>query len=267
MVYYIIVQCEANVDEPYSPFRSLFFSGKILRHLGLPVTAESWLRKASQLSKGKNDEAAILFQQVRVQRLYGPLINGFPIKVDFTQYGRAVRASGIIRKGEMVFQDAPLILAQTLDSMNIPACSYCAKNLLRPEDYFTGDEISRDPVLKKAVLSFWPDVKKLPCEFCSHEMYCSDKCRKEAWVRHHSILCPSKNRASEKLYEVCDQYTGAVSGAMGAWSGVWNASFSPMVLARIWASIITQAKQKAKEEGLLKPTSDQWSVAMSPFRR
>ena len=77
------------------------FLGQILFHLWLPVTAEFWLRKATQLSGKKDTEAAILFQKIRVRRLYGPLTADFPVTVDFTQYGRAVVATEDIPAGEV----------------------------------------------------------------------------------------------------------------------------------------------------------------------
>ena len=60
--------------------------------LWLPVLAEFWLRKATQLSAGKDEEAAQLFQRVRVKRLYDPLTEDQPVSVEFTDFGRAVFA-------------------------------------------------------------------------------------------------------------------------------------------------------------------------------
>ncbi|CAG5133628.1 unnamed protein product, partial [Candidula unifasciata] len=68
--------------------------GKALMELWLPVLAEFWLRKATQLSGGKDEEAAFLFQKVRVRRLYDPLTQDQPVKVDFTKFGRAIFAKG-----------------------------------------------------------------------------------------------------------------------------------------------------------------------------
>jgi hypothetical protein len=51
----------------------MLYSDKLLLEFKLPVMAEFWLRKACQLANSKDEEAAILFQKVRVQRLYGPL--------------------------------------------------------------------------------------------------------------------------------------------------------------------------------------------------
>ena len=76
-------------DKPY-----LSTTGKALAELWMPVLAEFWLRKATQLSDGKDEEAQILFQEVRCKREYDPLINDHPIEVKFTQFGRAVYAKG-----------------------------------------------------------------------------------------------------------------------------------------------------------------------------
>ena len=76
-------------------------AGKILVSLWLPVNAEFWLRKATVTSGKKDMEAAVLFQKVRVKRLYGPMTEAFPVAVDFTQYGRAVLATEDIKAGEV----------------------------------------------------------------------------------------------------------------------------------------------------------------------
>ena len=76
-------------------------AGKILVSLWLPVTAELWLRKATVTSGKKDVEAAVLFQKVRVRRLYGPLTEDFPVAVDFTKYGRAVVATEDVKAGEV----------------------------------------------------------------------------------------------------------------------------------------------------------------------
>lgn len=64
--------------------------------LWLPVLAEFWFRKATQLSGGKDEEAAFLFQKVRVRRLYDPLTQDQPVMVDFTKFGRAIFAKGVV---------------------------------------------------------------------------------------------------------------------------------------------------------------------------
>lgn len=52
-------------------------------------------------SERKNDlEAQTLFQKARVGRVYGPLTDGFPVKVDFTEFGRAVFATDDIYAGK-----------------------------------------------------------------------------------------------------------------------------------------------------------------------
>lgn len=72
----------------------------------LLVLAEFWFRKATQMTTGKDDEPKILFQKCRVIRLYGPLTTDCPIKVDFTEYGRAIYATEDIPEGETVFEDS-----------------------------------------------------------------------------------------------------------------------------------------------------------------
>lgn len=48
------------------------------------------------MTGGKDEEAGVLFQKVRVKRLYDPMTEDQPVKVEFTQFGRAVYAKGEI---------------------------------------------------------------------------------------------------------------------------------------------------------------------------
>lgn len=65
--------------------------------------AEFWLRKATTMipekERRKDLEAQTLFQKVRVGRIYGPLTDGYPVRVDFTGYGRAVFATDSLESG------------------------------------------------------------------------------------------------------------------------------------------------------------------------
>lgn len=73
------------------------------------MTAEFWLRKATLVSGKQDKEANILFQKVRVKRLFDPLTKDFPIAVDFLQYGRALIAKRDIKAGEVLFYSEAFI--------------------------------------------------------------------------------------------------------------------------------------------------------------
>ena len=63
--------------------------------------AEFWLRKATKMAPGGRDiETATLFQKIRVKRIYGPLTAEYPVRVDFTEYGRAVIATDNLQPGK-----------------------------------------------------------------------------------------------------------------------------------------------------------------------
>jgi hypothetical protein len=68
--------------------------------------AEFWFRKATALipekERKKDLEAPTLFQKVRVKRIYGPLTVDYPVKVDFTDYGRAVYATDTLEPGKLI---------------------------------------------------------------------------------------------------------------------------------------------------------------------
>ncbi|XP_046576377.1 uncharacterized protein LOC124284339 [Haliotis rubra] len=241
--------------------------GKILAGLELPLMAETWLRRSTQLNKDKdNKEAAILFQTIRVARLYGPLAAKTNADVIFNQYGRAVKAKKDMRNHDIILTDKPVILAQTLATQDVPACCQCAVSMLKPEGVFTPADLKNEE-LKKAIAHYWPKRKIHPCQGCSREIYCSIKCRDEAWTTYHRVVCPSVNKTINRLYEVCDDYKSLKGGDGQCWKGWWNASFSPFVLVRMWGTIACEAKRLAEKAGRSIPIKSDWSMAQAPLRR
>ncbi|XP_013406112.1 potential protein lysine methyltransferase SET5-like [Lingula anatina] len=232
----------------------------------MPVLAETWLRKATQVSDGQHSEAALLFQQIRTKRLYEPLTTGLPIEVKFEEYGRGIFAKEDFSGGQMVWREVPIISAQTSISLKAPACSQCARSLLTAIDYF-GDDVLRSmkPAERRVVAKYWPQVSIIECPKCQREKYCSEDCLKAAWYQHHQVLCPKKNKAAVELYDFCDK------GELCT-EGYWSAPFSPMSVARIWAAVIAdvrRAVKQAREDGADtdEPTVEMWAHAKAPYRR
>ena len=209
----------------------------------------------------------MLFQKVRVGRLYDPLTSDSPVQVTFTQYGRAVCCRDPITAGQIIFTDRPLVLAQTLDSGHIPACDYCATSLLRPEHVFDASDLQKDKELSKAIDQFWPKRQTFSCRKCQTQKYCSENCSKEAWERYHKVICPTINSKVARLYEVCRDYNALKSGDKTVWKGWWNASFSPILLARIWASIACEGRRLATAAGRASTSAADWTMAQAPYRR
>nr|KAG5702738.1 hypothetical protein BaRGS_003612 [Batillaria attramentaria] len=240
-------------------------SRSILDKLGLPISAEDWLRHASKLAAKGDNSSTILFQRVRAKRLYDPLTHDMPVEVTFTNQGRSVRTKQAIKKGEVIFADRPLLLAQTLPSRKFPCCSNCATSLIKPEDVFSKEELQK-PALQKAVKKHFPIRPRVYCA-CEKEIYCSEKCKEEAWENEHKLICPEKNPATLKLHEVCDSYDKLTSQDVSAFNGWWNASFSPTLLAKLWSSIVCSAQKRAAENGRAAPSAQDWALARAPFRR
>ena len=163
----------------------------------LPVLAEFWLRKATQISQNQDLESAIAFQQIRVSRLYDPLCIGFPVKVAYSQYGKCIIATEDIEQNGVIFKDSPLVIGQATDTIpSHPTCDNCGYSLIEPNHYF-GDELNTmNDDLKDLVEQYWPKRANIPCEHCFREKYCSKACKLEAWERYHRVLCPSNNSES-----------------------------------------------------------------------
>lgn len=238
--------------------------GSILSELDLPVTAESWLRRATQLSQRKDVEAATLFQKIRVHRLYDPLTKGTKVRIDFTEYGRAVVAKEDVKAGDIIFHDQPAVFAQLLQNMDVLACPNCAKSLMSAQDYFGSSVLKKNKTLRVAVDKYWPRINRVPCTGCNEETYCSEKCREEAWSTYHEPLCPSVNSKAHILYDLCKTIRERIKDND---QSIWCGSFSPFMMARIWASIACHAKKLAKESGHTVPSQAQWALAKTPYRR
>lgn len=171
--------------------------GMILQKMDLPVLAEFWLRKATQISKNEDLESAVAFQQIRVRRLYEPLCTGFPVKVVFSQYGKCIIATDDIEENGVIFKDNPLVIGQATDTISAhPTCDNCGYSLMEPRHYF-GDELNTmNDSLKDLIDSYWPKRMNISCENCFRENYCSKACKQEAWEGYHRVLCPSNNPAA-----------------------------------------------------------------------
>ncbi|ESO95080.1 hypothetical protein LOTGIDRAFT_232186 [Lottia gigantea] len=241
--------------------------GKVLMSLELPISAEFWFRRATKLSKEGDDEAAMLFQQVRVDRLYRPLTAGYPVKVEFKQFGRGVYATEDIKEGDIAFVDSPVVRAMISNPEHkIEACSHCARSLLTAAQYF-GDALETMTEEEKELVNIhWPDVTPIYCDDCRRVKYCSDDCRLEAWDLYHQIICPKLNPASSELYDLLDNEGWGIRDD-GTKGEIWGGHYSLMILANIWASIIMEAKRLMITDGATTATVTHWAKAKAPYRR
>lgn len=235
----------------------------------LPVMAEFWLRKAYQLANSKDEEAAILFQKVRVQRLYGPLTKDMPITVDFTMNGRSIFAIKDIKKGDKVFSDGPIVMAPYVadeKKQNVKGCNHCAASLMTPRDYFQDNLDKMASEAKTVVENNWPVVKPVVCDKCKLVTYCSNICRNTAWERHHELLCPTRSKATKTLFEI-DQNNGWGKDEDGTWKELWLGHYSIYILAKIWAIIAGDVKLWMKQDNSDVPETIHWAKAKAPFRK
>ncbi|RUS72183.1 hypothetical protein EGW08_020059 [Elysia chlorotica] len=240
--------------------------GKALVELWLPVLAEFWFRKATQLSGGKDKEAAQLFQKVRVKRLYDPLTEDQPVYVEFTEFGRAVFAKRDINKGETVMTDLPMVIGQSLTSRHVPACYNCAVSLITPQIYFGKRLSGFDKDQRSLIEECWPNVDIIYCPHCNIETYCSKPCRLEAWDNYHSVICPHENPKGQLLYDLIKN-DGYGYTKDGQWKELWGGHYSPMILVKIWAIIASSVKAQMVQGGSKVPTIEHWARAKAPFRR
>ncbi|KAK3603897.1 hypothetical protein CHS0354_042907 [Potamilus streckersoni] len=242
------------------------FGGILLHQLGLPVLAEFWYRKATSLSQMKDVEAAMLFQKVRVERIYGPLTIGYPIRVDFTKHGRSVFATTNLNEGVIAFQDKPVLIGKLLQFRDFSACDHCAASLLTPTEYFKNKYVDFNPTLKRLIQEKWPKDDSVKCSSCQRETYCNEQCQKEAWEQYHQIICPAKNVNARPLYDLHDS-GGWRLNTDGVKEEIWALQYSPILLAKMWAMIVTEAMRLMRQSGLTQPAVEHWAKAKMPLRK
>lgn len=138
--------------------------------------------------------------------------------------------------------------------------------MITPKIYFGTKYDALPNELKDFADEHWPDVDGVACEGCKRERYCNNQCKEEAWEQFHQILCPSVNPATTQLYDLSDDQ-GYGMNEKGVRDELWVGQYSPLVLAKIWAIIVTGAKRLMKEKGLSEPTTDIWARAKLPFRK
>lgn len=230
---------------------SVFFAAKAANELSLHATAEHWIRKAFQSDDFNSDdqeELMQLFFKIRTARLFDYLPSEEGIEVNLSEKGRSVRALCSYESQSVIFQEGPVLISQALDSGydDIPACSHCAKCLVSAEQFFGGKSLKSNKTLKNAVNQFWTNRTPLRCEQCSMELYCSEKCKLDSWKKYHRLICPSQNKHAAKLYEICTEFKKASVKSSGKVEGWWYDNFSPIVLAKLWASILCGANSKVE---------------------
>lgn len=202
----------------------------------------------------------MMFQEARVKRLYDPMTINFPVRVRFTAYGRAVYSKTDIDKDTVVMKDEPIICGNSLDTWKLPACHHCGRSLMTRMDYF-GNTNHLSESQRQVVEENWPDVDVVPCDLCQKEVYCSEFCRQEAWERFHSVLCPSKSPAVNKLYEICENNGKMYDSQTKSWKEVWAAAFTPFILAKMWAFVVCQVRRLMKEDSSEEPSLEHWAKA------
>ena len=168
--------------------------------------------------------------------------------------------------GEDAFDDFPVVIGQLLNCIDLPGCDHCGNSLIAPCHYF-GDKWKTLPShLRAFVEEHWPEVTPLYCRFCRREKYCSATCQSNAWDGYHQILCPSVNSVSNELYDIIDN-KGKAKNERDAFTDVWAGQYSPIILVKIWGSIVAEAKRQMKQDGLTKPSFENWAHAKMPFRK
>lgn len=191
--------------------------------------------------------------------MYNPLTLQCPIELRYTkELGKGLYATRFINAGELLFEDVPVVASPNLYAESCcSCCSHCSRSLLSWQEFFVKN-LNRLPTsAKEAAAKHWPKIELFECSKCQREKYCSEKCREMAWKEYHCWLCPSSNPATTELYDFCSAPFD---------KSKWPVMLSPMLMARLLASIHVGAHRLAKELGLSAPTLEFYDIAAQPFQ-
>ncbi|KAH9498595.1 hypothetical protein Btru_007704 [Bulinus truncatus] len=263
-----------NTESHVRTFEILTEGAKALDKLGLTTSAERLLKKVVMATSKDLQWAKVsyeLLQEIHLKRIYQSYVQKAPVKVIITEHGRGLSAANFISKGSIIFKEIPELCDQTMSTDTISACSHCGLSLVRPEDIFSKGHLAV-PDLKKAIRKYWLKREVIPCKCCDRVVYCSEACRQDAWERYHKVGCPSSQVSSvAMLYDVRKSFRDVTLTDGLSWQGWWNAEFSPTLLAKLWAVIISVAKSKLGDVSqgssqLLKLSSAKFDKYLGPVK-
>lgn len=122
------------------------------------------IEKAKNYTKANNkiEEIKNLTISEPMNVLQGKSLNDFSsVKISHNEkYGNHLIATKDIEPGEVIFVEKPQVFTVDIEKI-LTYCDHCFK-------------------------ACW---STLPCDSCSRCMYCSEECKKKAWMKYHDIEC------------------------------------------------------------------------------
>lgn len=171
-----------------------------------------------------------------------------------------------IKAETTILGDIPVVFAKSLDTHHLPFCSNCSRLLCDAKEFFGNDFDANDTDMQNLVKELWPVNIRSECEGCKREFCCNHLCRQEDWNRYHCIICAQQNPQTTTLYDLCNNQ-GYGYAEPGQRVKLWQGQFSPMILGKMWASIVAETKRLISEAGTKSPTLDHWDRENAPLRR
>eukprot|EP00013_Stygamoeba_regulata_P011643 CAMPEP_0177681574 /NCGR_PEP_ID=MMETSP0447-20121125/30796_1 /TAXON_ID=0 /ORGANISM="Stygamoeba regulata, Strain BSH-02190019" /LENGTH=746 /DNA_ID=CAMNT_0019191015 /DNA_START=128 /DNA_END=2368 /DNA_ORIENTATION=- len=228
-----LVDCKAVTEATPDNAKAHFLLGKICRGLLMPEQAFDAFGRAMELSpdtakylKEAEDSAAQYTEhQEREDKLkkerdeyHATLTKDWPVVIKETEdRGRAMFSAKDLKKGDVVFEETPIVSFQMQTSQNrVMACNKCLKPLKFTEsglksvaldlveemksnpavsEQFGGVTFDNAEELAATMKEVGLDQAKepVPCEFCKSTYYCSEECRQTAFTETHQRLCLGPN--------------------------------------------------------------------------
>eukprot|EP01102_Stenamoeba_stenopodia_P001695 TRINITY_DN1153_c0_g1_i1.p1 TRINITY_DN1153_c0_g1~~TRINITY_DN1153_c0_g1_i1.p1 ORF type:complete len:468 (-),score=96.04 TRINITY_DN1153_c0_g1_i1:905-2263(-) len=154
--------------------------------------------------------------------------------------GKGVFANQPFKARDIVYSEEPLVSHRfiTGSKERIEACSHCWRSNIKEDDIDQRYKSKLLPVLRKVQRSF-VKCNKLRVsgeEQRCDEVYCSERCRDQAWDTYHRLLCPT-DRTEEVTNALVELRNIATQ----------SARTNPIVIARAFATTIQSLESETKE--------------------
>lgn len=148
--------------------------------------------------------------------------NDLEVRYIDNKKGKGLFAKRDFKKRELVLVEFPFCVARIPSELNgitrNSACDHCLKYIGPLENQLLDLVEKCATALNINVkdfqweLPFKDDclptkiVEPIPCPYCNHVFYCSEKCRQSAWDQYHEVMCPGSAVGPDDPYILFEKH-------------------------------------------------------------
>eukprot|EP01006_Ploeotia_vitrea_P058166 TRINITY_DN68903_c0_g1_i1.p1 TRINITY_DN68903_c0_g1~~TRINITY_DN68903_c0_g1_i1.p1 ORF type:complete len:537 (-),score=25.89 TRINITY_DN68903_c0_g1_i1:24-1634(-) len=213
------------------------------------AAADAALHKA--LALDDNPDVKGRLQDVVWRRGF-QMLDKTKLEIFKTPNGKGLQAREDIKAGEVLYKDVPVLASQRIPTKY--TCHHCIKWIGQTTDA-PGDYLFPNPITQQI-----PTATPFPCHHCSRVVYCSDKCRTEAWQQYHCALCTKDDikHAAHKLEIYLNEDNTKLAS---------TAYLTSKMVAMLATGFLSLGKQESRVVTNKTMFDMSFETCMEPFRR